>query len=159
MLPVLVPVPCKGARNTWDDNPVPVYRIRICLFEWSLAVFFKTQMIGALAKVPIWDYHHAMKVIAKRSLIAFWEKYPDSEQPLKAWHDEAKKAFWKTLQDIKRQYASASFLPNNHVVFNIKGNQYRLVVAVAYKIGAVYVKFVGTDAEYDRTDVTTMEMR
>lgn len=62
-----------------------------------------------------------MKVIAKRSLSAFLEKRPDSEQVLKAWHDEAKKAIWKTPQEIKRQYASARFLPNNRVVFNIKG--------------------------------------
>lgn len=100
-----------------------------------------------------------MKIVAKRSLITFWEKYPDSEQPLRAWHDEAKKALWKTPQDIKRQYASASFLANNRVVFNIKGNQYRLVVAVAYRIGAVYIKFVGTHAEYDRTNITAVEMR
>lgn len=88
-----------------------------------------------------------MKIISKGSLIVFREKYPDSEQPLKAWHDEVKKALWETPQDIKRQYASASFLSNNRVVFNIKGNQYRLVVAVADRIGAIYVKFVGTHAE------------
>lgn len=109
--------------------------------------------------IPVWDYNKFMKIISKRNLIAFWEKYPDAEQPLKAWHDEVKKALWKTPHDIKRQYASASFLPNNRIVFNIKGNQYRLVVAVAYKIGAVYIKFVGTHVEYDRTNIMTIEMR
>ena len=103
-------------------------------------------------KVPIWDYHIHMRVIAKKNLIAFWEKYPEAEQSLRAWHDEAMKANWKTPQDIKDKYASASFLQNNRVVFNIKGNQFRLIAAVAYKFGAVYIKFVGTHAEYDHID-------
>ncbi len=100
-----------------------------------------------------------MRVIAKKNLIAFWEKYPDAEQSLKAWYAEASKASWKTPQDIKDGYASASFLANNRVVFNIKGNQYRLVVAVAYKYGAVYIKFIGTHVEYDRADMSTIEIR
>ncbi|MBS7328748.1 MAG: type II toxin-antitoxin system HigB family toxin [Oxalobacter sp.] len=100
-----------------------------------------------------------MRVIAKRNLIAFYEKHPDAEQPLKAWYAEASKASWKTPQDIKDCYASASFLENNRVVFNIKGNQYRLVVSIAYNFGAVYIKFIGTHREYDRTDAATIEMR
>ncbi len=100
-----------------------------------------------------------MRVIAKKNLITFWEKYPDAEQPLKAWHAEVSKAVWKTPQDIKDSYASASFLANNRVVFNIKGNRYRLVVSVAYNFGAVYIKFIGTHSEYDMTDMTTIEIR
>jgi len=90
--------------------------------------------------------------------VTYWEKHPDTEQPLKAWHDEVAKASWATPQDIKNQYASASFVGNNRVVFNIKGNSYRLIVAVAYKLGAVYIKFVGTHAEYDRINAATVEM-
>lgn len=100
-----------------------------------------------------------MGVIAKRNLIAFYEKHPDAEQSLKAWYMEASKASWKSPQDIKNSYASASFLGNNRVVFNIKGNQYRLVVSVAYNFGAVYIKFIGTHREYDGTDVETIEIR
>jgi mRNA interferase HigB len=98
-----------------------------------------------------------MKVVAVNTLRRFWERHPDSEQPLKAWHDEAKHASWTTPQDIKRHYASASFVGNNRVVFNIKGNDYRLIVAIAYRFGAVYIKLVGTHAQYDRVEAATVE--
>ena len=77
---------------------------------------------------------------------------------MKAWHDEVLKAQWKIPQDIKAHYASASFVGRNRVVFNIKGNQHRLIVAVAYQYGALYIKFVGTHAEYDRVDAAIVEM-
>ncbi len=99
-----------------------------------------------------------MRVISKKHLIACWERHPEAEQPLKAWHDEASKAHWLTPQDIKAQYGSASFIGGNRVVFNVKGNNYRLIVAVAYRFGAVYVKFVGTHREYDKIDAATVEM-
>ena len=98
-----------------------------------------------------------MKVVAVRALRSFWERHPDSEQPLKAWYDEAKHASWNTPQDIRNHYASTSFVGHNRVVFNIKGNDYRLIVAVAYRFQAVYIKFIGTHAEYDRIDATTVE--
>jgi mRNA interferase HigB len=83
------------------------------------------------------------------ALRAFWERYPDAEQPLKAWYGEATSASWSQPADIKAQYRSASVLKNRRVVFNIKGNDYRLIVAIAYKLQIVYVKFVGTHKEYD----------
>lgn len=89
---------------------------------------------------------------------AFIARHAQAEQPLLAWHAEASKADWKTPQNIKDQYASASFVGRNRVVFNIKGNDFRLIVAMAYKIGVVYVKFVGTHAEYDKVDAATVEM-
>lgn len=98
-----------------------------------------------------------MRVIAKSTLEAFWTAHADAKQPLLAWHDEAVSAKWATPQDIKRLYASASFVGENRVVFNIKGNRYRLIVAVAYRYEAVYIKFVGTHAEYDRIDAATVE--
>ncbi|MBD8524606.1 type II toxin-antitoxin system HigB family toxin [Pseudoxanthomonas sp. CAU 1598] len=98
-----------------------------------------------------------MKVVAVSTLRSFWESHPDSEQPLKAWYDEAKHAEWATPQDIRDRYASASFVGRNRVVFNIKGNDYRLIVAVAYRFQAVYIKFIGTHAEYDRIDAATVE--
>jgi mRNA interferase HigB len=99
-----------------------------------------------------------MPVIAYRSLQNFWALHPASEQALKAWYDEAKKAVWQKPADIKARFRSASFVGNNRVVFNIKGNDYRLIVAVAYRIGVVYVKFIGTHAQYDRVDAATVEM-
>ena len=99
-----------------------------------------------------------MRVIAVGTLKAFWEKHAQAEQPLRAWYDEAKAANWVTSQDIKDSYASASFIRNNRVVFNIKGNDYRLIVAVAYKVRIVYIKFVGTHAEYNDVDASNVEM-
>jgi mRNA interferase HigB len=98
-----------------------------------------------------------MKIVAVSTLKRFWARHPDSEQSLKAWYDEAKHAVWTTPRQIKARYASASFVGKNRVVFNIKGNDYRLVVAIAYRFQAVYIKFVGTHAQYDKIDAATVE--
>ena len=98
-----------------------------------------------------------VRVISKSTLITFWAAYPDAERPLRAWFEDARQANWATPQDIKRRYASASFVGHNRVVFNIKGNDYRLVVAVAYSLGALYIKFVGTHAQYDAIQASTVE--
>jgi len=101
-----------------------------------------------------------MRVIAVSTLREFWTvpQYADAEQPLKAWYAEASKAKWEQPADIKAQYRSASFVGKNRVVFNIAGNKYRLIVAVAYKTHVVYVKFVGTHAAYDAVDAATIEL-
>ncbi|WP_200929300.1 type II toxin-antitoxin system HigB family toxin [Pseudomonas monteilii] len=99
-----------------------------------------------------------MKIIAISQLKTFWEAYPDAEQPLRAWADEARKAAWDSPDAIKAQYRSASILKGRRVVFNIKGNDYRLVVAIAYRFGAIYIKFVGTHKQYDKIDANTVEM-
>ena len=98
-----------------------------------------------------------MNIVAVKFLRAFWEKHPAAEQPLKSWVDEAKKAAWMQPAEIKEQYRSASILKNRRVVFNIKGNDYRLIVAVAYRFQAIYIKFIGTHTEYDRVDAATVE--
>lgn len=99
-----------------------------------------------------------MRVIAVKTLRDFWLKYPDAEQPLLAWFDEASKATWMQPADIKAHFAKASILKNRRVVFNIKGNDYRLIVAIAYKVGLVYIKYIGTHAQYDTVDAETVEM-
>lgn len=99
-----------------------------------------------------------MRVIAVSALRTFWERHPDAEQPLKAWYEEARNASWTRPADIKERYRSASVLKNRRVVFNIKGNDYRLIVAVAYKTQILYVKFVGTHKAYDAIDAETVEM-
>jgi mRNA interferase HigB len=99
-----------------------------------------------------------MHIVAVRFLRAFWEQNPDAEQPLKSWVDETKNANWAQPAQIKEKYRSASILKNKRVVFNIKGNDYRLVVSVAYHFQAVYVKFIGTHREYDAIDAETIEM-
>lgn len=99
-----------------------------------------------------------MKIVAIKTLREFWERHPAAEQPLKTWADDVNRASWATPADIKATYRNASFLHNRRVVFNIKGNDYRLIVSVAYRFQAVYVKFVGTHAEYDRVDAQTVEI-
>jgi mRNA interferase HigB len=99
-----------------------------------------------------------MRVIAVSTLRTFWKRHPDAEQPLRAWFEEATNASWSQPSDIKERYRSASILKNRRVVFNIRGNDYRLVVAIAYKLQVVYVKFVGTHKEYDAVDAETVDM-
>lgn len=98
-----------------------------------------------------------MRVISKTILVNFWIQHPSARQALQTWFEDASRARWKTSQDIKLRYAHASFVTQNRVVFNIKGNEYRLVVAVAYRFEALYIKFVGTHAQYDNINVATVE--
>lgn len=89
-------------------------------------------------------YIASVRIIAKKILCDFWRRHADAEQPLKAWHREVALAVWKGPADVKRFYPSASILPDDRVVFNIKGNTYRLVVAVRYEFQIVYIRFIGT---------------
>ncbi|GHT61126.1 toxin RelE [Bacteroidia bacterium] len=91
-----------------------------------------------------------MRVVAKKTLREFWEIHPDSEQPLKAWFQEAENAAWKNPNQLKQDYPSASVLSDNRIVFNIKGNHYRLIIKINYDYQMVWIRFVGTHAEYDR---------
>ena len=75
-----------------------------------------------------------------------------------AWHEEAVRSAWRSPQDIKDRYASASVVGKNRVVFNLKGNDYRLIIAIAYRLGVVYVTFIGTHREYDRVNAATVEL-
>ena len=93
-----------------------------------------------------------MRVIAVSTLRDFWVKHPQAEIPLRAWFADASRAAWKTPADIKAAHRNASFIGSNRVVFNIKGNDYRLVVAVHYNRGMMYIRFVGTHKEYDAID-------
>jgi len=91
-----------------------------------------------------------MRVIARRTLREYGERVPEAKAQLDAWFHEAMAAGWKTPADIKEQYASASILKGGRVVFNIAGNKFRLVVGINYELGIVFIKFIGTHAEYDR---------
>lgn len=97
-----------------------------------------------------------MRVIARKTLKDFWTRHADAEQPLKAWFHETRIARWKSFTDIKARYRSADALPGNRVVFNIKGNTYRLIVRIHYNTGFVFIRFIGTHAEYDRIDAITI---
>ncbi len=94
-----------------------------------------------------------MRIISRRTLREFWEKHPDSAIALQTWFHDVERANWTTPTDIKATYTNASFIANNRIVFNIKGNHYRLVVLVVYQNNTVYIRFVGTHEEYDQIDV------
>jgi mRNA interferase HigB len=97
-----------------------------------------------------------MRIISRKILRAFWDKHPDAAVPLQTWYRDVEMASWSSPTDIKEVYKNASIIANNRVVFNIKGNHYRLIVVVAYQHGLVYIRFVGTHAEYDRIDAATI---
>lgn len=97
-----------------------------------------------------------MRVIALKTLRVFWERHPDARQALQAWYGDAKRASWKAPTDITNVYRSASVVSNNRIVFNIRGNQYRLVVAANYAHGVLYVRFIGSHQEYDKIDVSSV---
>lgn len=99
-----------------------------------------------------------MRIVAIKVLRDFWLRHPDAKSHLEAWIDEVRKAQWQQPADIKAAYRNASILKNRRVVFNIKGNDYRLIVAVAYRFGAVYVKFIGTHTDYNSVDAETVEL-
>lgn len=89
------------------------------------------------------------RIIAKRTLKQFWEKHNDCEQHLKTWYETAKNSDWKSPNDVKKTYSSASILKDNRVVFNIKGNAYRLIVKFNYERQWAFIRFIGTHSEYD----------
>jgi mRNA interferase HigB len=93
-----------------------------------------------------------LRIIAKKTLKDFWVKHPDSEQQLKAWYQEAAQAHWTGPNAIKKEYPSASILEGNRVVFNIKGNHYRLIVRINYSYSILWIRFIGTHAQYDKID-------
>lgn len=98
-----------------------------------------------------------MRVVALRSLQEFWEQYTDAEHALKAWHAEARKATWTSPAELKAHYRTASIVDRERVVFNICGNKYRLIVAINYDSGVVFVKWFGTHAKYDKIDAGNVE--
>jgi len=91
-----------------------------------------------------------VRIIAIKTLREFWGRHSGAEQPLRSWYAETKKASWQKPNDIVKQYRTASILTNNRVVFNIKGNDYRLVTAINYDFGIIYIQFIGTHKEYDK---------
>jgi len=93
-----------------------------------------------------------LRVIAKKTLRDFWVNHPDCEQQLKSWYQEAEKSEWRNTNEIKKEYPSASILGDSSVIFNIKGNNYRLIVKINFYYQMMWIRFVGTHKEYDRND-------
>jgi mRNA interferase HigB len=99
-----------------------------------------------------------MRILSKPTLIAFYEQssHADAKAPLLSWYGHVLKAAWKDPSDVKADFGTASILKNGRVVFNIAGNKYRIVAAINYPYGILYIKFVGTHRQYDTIDAQTV---
>ena len=91
-----------------------------------------------------------MRVVAKKALVEFYTEHSDAKTALEEWYEKTQKAEWETFADVRQMFNSADTIGNNRVVFNIKGNNYRIVALILFKIKMVYIRFVGTHQEYDR---------
>ena len=96
------------------------------------------------------------RIFAKSTLKTFWEKHPDAEQYLKTWYDTAKNSDWRTPSEVKQNYATVSILREGRIVFNIKGNTYRLIVKFNFEKQWAFIRFIGTHAEYDKINVNSV---
>jgi mRNA interferase HigB len=103
-----------------------------------------------------------MRIVARKTLRAFVDQLKGSPHPkavesaLESWFHEVRQASWKTPADVRRSYANASIVASDRVVFNLKGNDYRLVVAIHYRLQIVFIKWIGSHADYDKIDVRTV---
>jgi mRNA interferase HigB len=100
-----------------------------------------------------------VRIIAKRTLRQFWERNPrfaDAKRALEDWYAQVSQADWATPAEVKTQYGDVSILKGSRAVFNVCGNKYRLIVKINYPYRVVYVRFVGTHAEYDTIDAETI---
>ena len=97
-----------------------------------------------------------MQVIARRVLREFWEEHPNAGQPLKAWFHEVAHASWSNTADLKRRFPSASVITRDRIVFNICGNNFRLIARINFVSQTLFIRFIGTHQEYDRVDPETV---
>lgn len=91
-----------------------------------------------------------MRVVSKKKIVVFYTKHADSKIALEEWYAKVMKSSWKNLNELKQTFNSADYVGNNRVVFNIKGNDYRLIAIIIYVSQKVYIRWIGTHAEYDR---------
>lgn len=90
-----------------------------------------------------------MRVIAKKTLVAFYTEHPDAQTALEEWHEKVSNAEWQNFSEVRKSFNTASYVGNNRIVFNIKGNRYRLVALVLFRIQMAYIRFIGTHPAYD----------
>ena len=96
------------------------------------------------------------KILSKRTLRDFWEKYPDSKEYLETWFETVKEADWNSPNEVKKFYSNVSILKNSRVVFNIKGNRYRLVAKINFNRQWLFIRFIGTHQEYNKINLNTI---
>lgn len=97
-----------------------------------------------------------MHVISRPKLINFWEKHKDSENQLRVWFSKVRKAQWRNINELKKDFPTADYIGDNRVVFDIKGNKYRIIVLAFFDGQKIYIRFVGTHAEYDKINAKTI---
>ncbi|HXB42066.1 MAG TPA: type II toxin-antitoxin system HigB family toxin [Bacteroidia bacterium] len=97
-----------------------------------------------------------MHVISRLKLIEFWAKHKDAEVPLRLWFKKVEQSKWKNINEVKNDFPYADYVGNNRIVFNIKGNTYRIVVIIFFDGQKTYIRFVGTHAKYDKIDAKTI---
>ena len=97
-----------------------------------------------------------LRIFAKSTLRAFWDEHPDVEQNLKTWYDTEMSSDWKKPTDVKKTYVNASILKESRIVFNIKGNSYRLVTKFNFEKQWIFIRFIGKHSEYDKIDANTI---
>lgn len=97
-----------------------------------------------------------MRIFTEKPLRDYAEVHPDARTALQDWVRKVKNAEWQSLADIKQTFNSVDYVGNQHYVFNIKGNDYRLVVVIQFRPKFVYIRFIGTHSEYDRIDCSTI---
>jgi mRNA interferase HigB len=102
------------------------------------------------------EYYRGMRILSRSTLRNFWEAHPDAEEALKTWYSEVSHTNWQSPLDVKASHRNASIIGNDRVVFNIKGNTYRLIVAIRYDISIIFIRFIGTHAEYDKVNAETV---
>jgi mRNA interferase HigB len=99
----------------------------------------------------------SVRIFSRSTLVSFWRTHPDAEEPLRLWFTIVERASWNGPADIRAVFGSADFVTGNRVIFNIKGNSYRLIAQVRYgPLFLVFIRFIGTHAEYDRIDAETV---
>lgn len=93
-----------------------------------------------------------MRVISRKALVAFWERLPDAKGPLSAWYDTISSRTWKNLTELRQLSRTVDYVGGDRFVFNIAGNNFRLVVRIDFNSQLAFVRFVGTHKEYDKID-------
>ena len=94
----------------------------------------------------------SMRIFTEQAMKEFAERNPSSKTALQVWCKVVRKSEWRSLSDIKDTFNSVDYLGNQRFVFNIKGDEYRLVAVVKFSIGFVYIRFIGTHKDYDKID-------
>lgn len=110
------------------------------------------KLIFAIVTILVTLKTWTVRVISKKALKECWEKHPDAEKALRAWYREMCLGDWINSNQLKMDFPSASVLGEKRIIFNIKGNQYRLVVRVNFHFQLIWIRFVGTHQEYDKID-------